>query len=120
MLAMADEHRSGPLGGQFGDGFRDDDAHGALEAFGQLEATTRFWRNWLARAAIPDHELGPLIMRSALTIKGLMQFVADLDRNVIPLLVGRDVEPARSPPARRPCVPRNPRRCVNATAAASS
>jgi alpha,alpha-trehalase len=41
------------------------------EAFGQLEATTRFWRNWLAQAAIPDHELGPLIERSALTIKGL-------------------------------------------------
>jgi alpha,alpha-trehalase len=41
------------------------------EALEQLEATTRFWRDWLARAAIPDHELGPLIQRSALTIKGL-------------------------------------------------
>jgi alpha,alpha-trehalase len=41
------------------------------DAAGQLEATTRFWRDWLARAAIPDHELGPLIQRSALTIKGL-------------------------------------------------
>jgi GH15 family glucan-1,4-alpha-glucosidase len=41
------------------------------EAFGQLEATTRFWRDWLARAMIPDHELGPLIQRSALAIKGL-------------------------------------------------
>jgi GH15 family glucan-1,4-alpha-glucosidase len=41
------------------------------EAAGQLEDTTRFWRDWLARAAIPDHELGPLIQRSALTIKGL-------------------------------------------------
>jgi GH15 family glucan-1,4-alpha-glucosidase len=41
------------------------------EAFQQLEATTRFWRNWLARARIPDHELGPLIQRSALAIKGL-------------------------------------------------
>jgi alpha,alpha-trehalase len=30
-----------------------------------------FWRDWLARAAIPDHDLGPLIERSALTIKGL-------------------------------------------------
>ena len=30
-----------------------------------------FWRDWLARAAIPDHELGPLIQRSALAIKGL-------------------------------------------------
>ncbi|MGZ6661492.1 MAG: glycoside hydrolase family 15 protein [Solirubrobacteraceae bacterium] len=41
------------------------------EAFGQLDATTMFWRDWLARAFIPDHELGPLIQRSALTIKGL-------------------------------------------------
>jgi GH15 family glucan-1,4-alpha-glucosidase len=41
------------------------------EASKQLEATTTFWRNWLAQAAIPDHELGPLIERSALTIKGL-------------------------------------------------
>jgi alpha,alpha-trehalase len=41
------------------------------EASEQLEATTHFWRNWLAQAAIPDHELGPLIERSALTIKGL-------------------------------------------------
>ena len=30
-----------------------------------------FWRDWLARAAIPDHEFGPLIQRSALAIKGL-------------------------------------------------
>ena len=43
----------------------------ADEASEQLEATTRFWRDWLARAAIPDHELGPLIQRSALAIKGL-------------------------------------------------
>jgi alpha,alpha-trehalase len=41
------------------------------EAFEQLEATTAFWRDWLGRAAIPDHELGPLIQRSALAIKGL-------------------------------------------------
>jgi len=41
------------------------------EASEELEATTTFWRDWLARAAIPDHELGPLIQRSALTIKGL-------------------------------------------------
>jgi GH15 family glucan-1,4-alpha-glucosidase len=41
------------------------------EAIERLEATTRFWRNWLAQAAIPDHELGPLIRRSALAIKGL-------------------------------------------------
>jgi GH15 family glucan-1,4-alpha-glucosidase len=41
------------------------------EAREQLEATTRFWRDWLSLAAIPDHELGPLIQRAALTIKGL-------------------------------------------------
>ncbi len=41
------------------------------QANAQLAATTRFWRNWLARARIPDHELGPLIQRSALAIKGL-------------------------------------------------
>ena len=43
----------------------------ADEAADQLAATTRFWRDWLARAAIPDHEFGPMIQRSALTIKGL-------------------------------------------------
>ena len=43
----------------------------AEEAVERLDATTTFWRNWLAQAAIPDHELGPLIARSALTIKGL-------------------------------------------------
>jgi alpha,alpha-trehalase len=43
----------------------------ADEASDRLEATTKFWRDWLARAVIPDHELGPLIQRSALTIKGL-------------------------------------------------
>ncbi len=41
------------------------------EADERLEVTTRFWRSWLARARIPDHQLGPLIQRSALTIKGL-------------------------------------------------
>ena len=41
----------------------------AEDAVEQLEATTRFWRGWLAQAAIPDHELGPLIRRTALTIK---------------------------------------------------
>jgi GH15 family glucan-1,4-alpha-glucosidase len=41
------------------------------EARVQLDATTHFWRGWLARARIPDHELGPLIQRSALAIKGL-------------------------------------------------
>jgi GH15 family glucan-1,4-alpha-glucosidase len=41
------------------------------EALAQLAATTTFWRDWLGLAAIPDHELAPLIQRSALTIKGL-------------------------------------------------
>ena len=43
----------------------------AEEASEQLDATTAFWRDWLARAMIPDHELGPLIQRSALAIKGM-------------------------------------------------
>jgi GH15 family glucan-1,4-alpha-glucosidase len=41
------------------------------EANERLNHTTRFWRHWLARARIPDHELRPLIQRSALAIKGL-------------------------------------------------
>jgi GH15 family glucan-1,4-alpha-glucosidase len=41
------------------------------QANAQLEATTRFWRKWLAGARIPDHDLRPLIQRAALAIKGL-------------------------------------------------
>jgi alpha,alpha-trehalase len=41
------------------------------EANERLNTTTKFWRHWLARARIPDHELRPLIQRSALAIKGL-------------------------------------------------
>jgi alpha,alpha-trehalase len=41
------------------------------EANAQLKATTRFWRHWLSRARIPDHEFRALIQRSALAIKGL-------------------------------------------------
>jgi len=41
------------------------------EADDELTETTRFWRGWLDRARIPDHELRPLIQRSALAIKGL-------------------------------------------------
>jgi GH15 family glucan-1,4-alpha-glucosidase len=41
------------------------------EANTLLKATTRFWRHWLSRARIPDHEFRPLIQRSALAIKGL-------------------------------------------------
>ncbi len=41
------------------------------EANDVLNATTRFWRQWLGRARLPDHEFRPLIQRSALAIKGL-------------------------------------------------
>jgi GH15 family glucan-1,4-alpha-glucosidase len=41
------------------------------EANAQLDATTRFWRSWLARSRIPDHEWREAIQRSALAIKGL-------------------------------------------------
>jgi GH15 family glucan-1,4-alpha-glucosidase len=41
------------------------------EANARLTATSRFWRHWLSRARIPDHEFRPWIQRSALTIKGL-------------------------------------------------
>ncbi len=41
------------------------------EASAQLTQTARFWRGWLAGARIPDHEMRPLIQRSALAIKGL-------------------------------------------------
>jgi GH15 family glucan-1,4-alpha-glucosidase len=41
------------------------------EARAQLAATTHFWRTWLARARIPDHEFRERIQRSALAIKGL-------------------------------------------------
>ncbi len=41
------------------------------EANAQLKATTRFWRRWLSKARIPDHEFRALIQRSALAIKGL-------------------------------------------------
>ena len=41
------------------------------DATRRLDATTRFWRNWLGRARIPDHRWSDPIERSALTIKGL-------------------------------------------------
>ena len=41
------------------------------EAHDRLTTTTKFWRHWLARARIPDHEFRPLIQRSALAIKGM-------------------------------------------------
>jgi len=41
------------------------------EAEAQIDATVRFWRNWLGRARIPDHRWREPIQRSALIIKGL-------------------------------------------------
>jgi len=43
----------------------------AAEASSQLDATARFWRDWLGRARMPDHRFRDPIQRSALTIKGL-------------------------------------------------
>jgi alpha,alpha-trehalase len=41
------------------------------EAGACLDATTRFWRDWLGRARAIDHPYRPALERSALTIKGL-------------------------------------------------
>jgi GH15 family glucan-1,4-alpha-glucosidase len=41
------------------------------DANARLAQTTRFWRSWLSRARLPDHEWMTPIQRSALTIKGL-------------------------------------------------
>ncbi|HEX6579255.1 MAG TPA: glycoside hydrolase family 15 protein [Actinomycetota bacterium] len=41
------------------------------EAEARIEATVRFWRNWLGRARIPDHRWRDPIQRSALVVKGL-------------------------------------------------
>ena len=41
------------------------------EASTRLEATTRFWRDWVNRARMPDHPWREPIQRSALAIKGL-------------------------------------------------
>ena len=42
-----------------------------LDAADRIDTTTAFWRNWIARARIPDHRWRPAIQRSALAIKGL-------------------------------------------------
>ena len=60
------------------------------EANAQLAATTRFWRNWLAQARIPDHELRPLIQRSALAIKGLTYMPTGRDRGGADDIAARD------------------------------
>jgi GH15 family glucan-1,4-alpha-glucosidase len=41
------------------------------DAKARLVQTTRFWRTWLSRARLPDHEWMTPIQRSALAIKGL-------------------------------------------------
>jgi GH15 family glucan-1,4-alpha-glucosidase len=41
------------------------------EANARLAATTRFWRDWLGGARLPDHRWRDPIQRSALAIKGL-------------------------------------------------
>ena len=40
-------------------------------AAARIDATRRFWRNWLGRARIPDHRWRDPVQRSALAIKGL-------------------------------------------------
>jgi len=41
------------------------------DAEARIEATIRFWRDWLGRARIPDHRWRDPIQRSALAVKGL-------------------------------------------------
>jgi GH15 family glucan-1,4-alpha-glucosidase len=43
----------------------------ADEAAARIDATIRFWRDWLDRARAIDHQWRPVIERSALAIKGL-------------------------------------------------
>jgi GH15 family glucan-1,4-alpha-glucosidase len=43
----------------------------ADDAATRIDATIRFWRNWLSRARVPDHPWREPIQRSALAIKGL-------------------------------------------------
>jgi GH15 family glucan-1,4-alpha-glucosidase len=48
------------------------DAPGDIDdAKARLEATRRYWRDWLNRARLPDHRFREPIQRSALAIKGL-------------------------------------------------
>jgi GH15 family glucan-1,4-alpha-glucosidase len=43
----------------------------ADDATGRLDATARYWREWVGRARIPDHRWRQPVLRSALAIKGL-------------------------------------------------
>jgi alpha,alpha-trehalase len=42
-----------------------------VEAVADLDSTTRYWRDWLGSARMPDHPWRESLERSALTIKGL-------------------------------------------------
>jgi len=53
----------------WGEGLAVPDDHD--DAVRRLEATTEFWRRWLANTHFPDHPWRQAIQRSALTIKGL-------------------------------------------------
>ena len=44
---------------------------GLDDARARVDATVRYWRSWLARARLPDHEWMTPVQRSALAIKGL-------------------------------------------------
>jgi len=44
---------------------------GAEDAFGRLEATAHYWRDWLSGGRFPDHRWRSYLHRSALTLKGL-------------------------------------------------
>ncbi len=41
------------------------------DASARLDATTRFWRDWLGRARMPDHRFREALQRSVLAIKAL-------------------------------------------------
>jgi GH15 family glucan-1,4-alpha-glucosidase len=43
----------------------------AADAEARVEATARFWREWVGRARLPDHRFLDELQRSALAIKGL-------------------------------------------------
>ncbi len=43
----------------------------ADEALGRIEATSHYWREWLAEGSYPDHPWRYHLQRSALTLKGL-------------------------------------------------
>jgi len=53
----------------WGEGF--DSPADADQAAARIETTARFWRDWVDRARVPDHQWREPIQRSALAIKGL-------------------------------------------------